>query len=83
MTLSEMLDEIDSTYDSICRKLYNGSFSVEDLKNLKYSNRELHQHMYFQDYLRLRSLITIQVYHDYLRETLLNVAHIDIGDFPE
>lgn len=84
MTFSEMMDSIDCIYENLCNaSIHKCNFSVHDLEELKYSNRELHQTLFFQEYLRLRSLATIEVYHEYLRDRLLKIAQIDIGGFPE
>lgn len=84
MTFEEMLDSIERIYANLCNTIIDQrSFSADDLEKLKYSNRELHQTLFFQEYLRLRSLATIEGYHEYLRERLLEAAQIDIGDLPE
>lgn len=84
MTYDEMLDSIERIYANLCNNtIHERSFSVHDLEELKYSNRELHQTLFFQEYLRLRTLATIEAYHEYLRDRLLDVARIDIGDLGE
>lgn len=84
MTYNEMLDSIERIYESLCNTIiHERTISVHDLEELKYSNQELHQTLFFQDYLRLRTLATIEAYHEYLRNRLLDVAQIDIGDLDE
>lgn len=84
MTYNEMMDSIDCIYENLCNaSIHKCNFSVHDLEELKYSNRELHQTLFFQDYLRLHSLATMQVYHSFLRERLLETAQIDIGSLFE
>lgn len=84
MTYEELIGAIDDNYEKLCdASIHKCNFSAHDIEELKFSNRELHQALFFQDYLRLRSLATIQVYHDYLREKLLDVAQIDIGTLDE
>lgn len=83
MTYDEMIDSIDRKYDNLCAKIIRPNFSARDIEALRYSNTELYHALFFQDYLRLRSLATIEVYHAYLREKLLETAQIDIGDLAE
>lgn len=84
MTYNEMLDSVERIYENLCNTIiHKRTVSVHDLEELKYSNQELHQTLFFQDYLRLRTLATIEAYHEYLRDRLLDVARIDIGDLGE
>lgn len=84
MTYSEMLDSIERRYDFLCDKIiYQATLSARDIENLKYTNTELYQAIFFQEYLRLRTLATIEAYHEYLRDKLLETAQIDIGALDE
>ena len=80
MNIDDMMASIDDLYKYLCNELIHSKpLSVHDIENLKYSNRQLHQDLYFQEYLQMHALASISVYHDYLRKTLLKYAQIDIG----
>ena len=74
---------MDNFYENMCNDLLkNHPLSVHDLKNFEHSNRKVHQDLYFQDYLRLRTIAALEVYHEYLRDPLISVAGIDLGELP-
>ncbi len=80
MNIDEMMTSIDDLYKHLCNEqIHSKPLSVRDIGELKYSNRQLHQDLYFQEYLQMHALASISVYHDYLRKTLLKCARIDIG----
>lgn len=84
MDYVEFIDSIDRLYEETCNStIHKYKLSAQDLKEFKNSNRELRQNLFFQDYLRIHTLAAIEIYHDYLREKLIDVAQIDIGSLIE
>ena len=52
MNIDDMMASIDDLYKYLCNELIHSKpLSVHDIENLKYSNRQLHQDLYFQEYL--------------------------------
>lgn len=50
------------------------------LADLKLTNASVRNDMYLQDYIRLRCLTMLSIYHEHLRSVLLQTAQIDIGE---
>ena len=84
MNIDDMMASIDDLYKYLCNEqIHSKPLSIHDIEDLKYSNRQLHQDLYFQEYLQMHALASIVIYHDYLRETLLKCARIDIGEIDD
>ncbi len=82
MTFEEFLERADHHYESVIRDMMKQHpLSVSKIEEACTSNKKLYDAVYLQDYLRYRTLTTLSVYHDYLRERLIQTAGIDIGDF--
>lgn len=82
MTLEEFIERADREYEHMVRDLWEKyPLSVSKIEEKYKSNENVYNTVYFQDYLRYRSLTMLSVYHDYLREQLIKTAGVDIGDF--
>lgn len=82
MTFEEFLEQADRDYEMAIDELWkNYPLSVSRIEEKFNSNVNVYNTVYLQDFLLYRTLTMISVYHDYLRERLLETANVDIGDF--
>lgn len=82
MTFEEFIEQADQAYEYMLQDMFKKNpLSVSKMEEKLNSNAKIYDAVYLQDYLRFRTLTTISVYHDYLREQLIKAAGIDIGNF--
>lgn len=79
-----MFDTMDDRYQFyISDLLRNHPLNETMMEDAQNPVEVMRNNLFLQDYLRFRSLATIETYHDFLRAVLMKKLNIDIGDFED